>query len=101
MSRATCPKCGNTNVSWIRDDADCAQYICLECKQVFCYPPKTLFYHITASPEVLAPCFVEKQPDKWDEDDYPYYSYLTKEWYATEDKAITATIEELKKEYKG
>ena len=54
MSRVVCPKCGNTGVSWIRDDADYAQYICLECKQEFCYPPKTLFDTITTSPEVLA-----------------------------------------------
>lgn len=54
MSRVTCPKCGNIDVSWIRDDADCAQYICLECKQGFCYPPKTVFDHITESMETLA-----------------------------------------------
>jgi hypothetical protein len=58
--------------------------------------PPTVFQRITASPEVLAPYFVEKQPDKWDDDDYPYYSYLTKEWYATEDKAIAATVAKLK-----
>lgn len=54
MSRATCPKCGNTDVSWIRDDADYAHYICLECKQCFCYPPKTVFNMITASLEKLS-----------------------------------------------
>lgn len=59
----------------------------------------TVFDKITESVETLAPCFVEKQPDKWGDDDYPYYSYLTKEWYATEDKAIAATVEELKKEW--
>lgn len=55
----------------------------------------SLYYQITRSPEMLAPYFVEKQPDKWDDDDYPYYSYLTKEWYATEDKAISATVAKL------
>jgi hypothetical protein len=62
---------------------------------------QTVFEKITESVEALSPCFVEKQPDKWDDDDYPYYSYLTKEWYATEDKALAATIKELKKEYKN
>jgi hypothetical protein len=57
---------------------------------------QSLFDRITSSPEVLAPCFVEKQPDQWDDDDYAYYSYLTKEWYATEDKAIAATVAKLK-----
>lgn len=56
----------------------------------------TRFRQITASPEVLAPYFVEKQPDKWDGDDYPYYSYLTKEWYATKEEAIAATVAKLK-----
>jgi hypothetical protein len=56
----------------------------------------TLFDRITESPEVLAPYFVEKQPDQWGDDDYAYYSYLTKEWYATEDKAIAATVAKLK-----
>jgi hypothetical protein len=75
-----------------------------------CVPPKTkacnnfasatVFDHITQNIETLAPCFVEKQPDKLDDDDYPYYSYLAKEWYATEDKAIAATVVELKKEWK-
>lgn len=59
----------------------------------------SLFDHIIQSPEVLAPCFVEKQPDKWDDDDYAYYSYLTKEWYATEYKAISATLAKLKDVY--
>lgn len=57
---------------------------------------ETVFVKITASPEVLAPCFVEKHSDQWDDDDYAYYSYLTKEWYATEDKAIAATVAKLK-----
>ena len=56
----------------------------------------TVFDRITQSLEVLAPKFVEKQPDKWDDDDYTYYSYLTKEWYATEEKAISATVAKLK-----
>jgi hypothetical protein len=76
-----------------------------------CVPPKTkacnnfasptVFAHITQSVETLAEEFIEKQIDQWDDDDYAYYSYLTKEWYATEDKAIAATVAELKKEYKG
>lgn len=57
---------------------------------------QTVFEKITESPEVLAPCFIEKQLDKWDDDDYPYYSFLTKEWYATEAEAITATVARLK-----
>lgn len=56
----------------------------------------SLFHRITSSPEVLAPQFIEKQEDQWDDDDYAYYSYLTKEWYATEDKAIAATVAKLK-----
>ena len=75
-------------------------YTCLRCHTDYDdfekLPEITIFDRITASEEVLAPCFVEKQPDKWDDDDYPYYSYLTKEWYATEDKAITATVVRLK-----
>ena len=100
MSRVICPKCGNIDVSWIRDDADYAHYICLECKQGFCYPPKNLFDRITSSPEALAEKFIEKQQDQWDDDDYAYYSYLTKEWYATYEKAYAATLAKLKEEGK-
>lgn len=63
---------------------------------VYPKPSVTVFDLITTSPEVLAPCFVEKQPDQWDDNNYAYYSYLTKEWYATEDRAISATVAKLK-----
>jgi hypothetical protein len=96
MSIAICPKCGNTDISWVRDDADFAQYICLECKQVFCYPPKTLFARITASPEVLAPEFVGLIFDHRFTSKYRYYSMLTREFYDSEEAAIAATVERLK-----
>ena len=95
MSRAVCPKCGNTDVSWIRYDADYAHYICLECKQEFCYPPKTLFDSIKRSPETLARalcgnvrvgCFSG------------YYSMLTGMYYPDMEKAVAATIEKLNEE---
>lgn len=95
MSRAICPKCGNSDVSWIRDDADCAQYICFECKQSFCYPPKTVFARITASPEVLAPEFVEMMYDRVACEDR-YYSMLTGEFYNSYEEAIAATLARLK-----
>lgn len=94
MSRVICPKCGNTDVSWIRDDEDCAQYICPECRQGFCYPPKTLFERITASTEALAPEFVEMMYDRV-AGDYRYYSMLTGEFYNNREEAIAATIEKL------
>ena len=97
MSTATCPKCGNTAVSWIRDDADCAQYICLECKQEFCYPPKTLFKHLMTSPEVLAQHLVYAVHYGglyfWHSTlIYPSFPFETKE------AAIAATIEKLNEE---
>jgi hypothetical protein len=101
MSRAVCPKCGCTDVSWIRDDADCAQYICLECKQAFCYPPKTVFDTITASHEVLAEEFVEPYT-RWGEDRHletlwrSNFRELSGMLFDTREKAIAATIEKLK-----
>lgn len=99
MSRATCPKCGNTDVSWIRDDADCAQYICLECKQGFCYPPKTVFDKITESVETMAEKMVYAVHYGglyfWHSTlIYPAFPFKTRE------EAIAATMEELKKEWK-
>lgn len=64
------------------------------------FPEQTFFDYITTSPEVLAKEFVEKQEDQWDDDDYSYYSYLTKEWYATESKALAATVAKLKEVWK-
>lgn len=95
MSRAICPKCGKTDVSWIRDDADCAQYICLECKQGFCYPPKTVFDHITQSEGLLANELVYYLPeiDK-------YTSEIIAVFYKDRDEAFAATLAELKKEWK-
>ena len=107
MSRVVCPKCGNTDVSWIRDDADYAQYICPECKQVFYYTPECDLYHdapqtifdcIKQSTETMARalcgnvrvgCFSG------------YYSMLTGMYYPDMDKAIAATIEKLNKEAKN
>ena len=101
MSRAICPKCGNTDVSWIRDDADCAQYICLDCKHSFCYPPKTLFNHITASEEVLAEEFVEPY-SRWGEDGHletlwrSNFRELSGMLFDTREEAFAATVEKLK-----
>lgn len=103
MSRATCPKCGNTDVSWIRDEADCAQYICLECKQSFCYPPKTLFEHITESPEVLAEKLVYCVPvplfepgagfERW----YTVFSpFNVQKYFRTKEEAIATAVAKLK-----
>ena len=97
MSIVICPKCGNTDVSWIRDDTDCAQYICLECKQCFSYPPKTIFNHITQSPEVLAENLVftsyfedcHYRVRAWESVFFPQNRYGTKE------EAIAATIKRL------
>jgi hypothetical protein len=98
MSIAICPKCGNTDVSWVRDDADFAQYICLECKQVFCYPPKTLFARITASPEVLAEKLVYRTIEiAVNRVTYSCWkSTITEEAYRTKAEAIAATVERLK-----
>ena len=90
MSSATCPKCGNTDVSWIRDEADCAQYMCRECKRGFCYPPETLFDKITASPDALAEKLVYEDFGGW-------WSVLFddgRSWDSRE-AAITATLAEL------
>ena len=100
MSRAICPKCGNTDVRWIRDDADCAQYICLECNQGFCYPPKTLFASITASQEALAEEFVEPYT-RWGEDGHietlwrSNFRELSGMLFDTKEEAIAATLHEL------
>ena len=116
MSRAICPKCGKTDVSWIRDDADCAQYICLECKQGFCYPPKTVFDHITESIETLAEklvcmSYIKKKLPLTDIRGrlIGYKSVLRQVWissvaeeiYSKKSEALAATMEELKKEWKG
>jgi hypothetical protein len=92
MSRAICPKCGNTDVSWIRDDADYAQYICLECKQGFYYPPKTVFDLITASPEVLAPLLV------WQDYDWCVFrsAVINGGEFNYKEEAIAATVKKLK-----
>lgn len=101
MSRAICPKCGNTDVSWIRDDADYAQYVCLECKQDFYYPPKPLFDFVTQSPEVLAEEFVEPYT-RWGDDGHletlwrSNFRELSGMLFDTKDEAIAATIEKLK-----
>lgn len=95
-----CPECGGTNTSkdwYVHDQGIC--YVCADCGYVGEpeeFKEQTIFDKITASEEALAPCFIEKQLDKWDDDDYPYYSFLTKEWYATEEEAITATVARLK-----
>lgn len=98
MSRVVCPKCGNTDVSWIRDDTACVQYICLECKQVFYYTPKcdlyhyapqTIFHNITASLETLAEKLVYKII-KW------HSTIIGDESFRTQSEAIAATIEKLK-----
>lgn len=99
MSRAICPKCGKTDVSWIRDDADCAQYVCLECKQSFCYPPKTVFEHITESVEALAKNLIYVRTVKFRGlYSIQYMSTLTGDTaYSTDEEAISATLTELKK----
>lgn len=99
MSERFCKRCKSTNVVEDGVYGGTTFYRCntchhLEDKEDF--PEQTLFDQLTATPEVLAPCFVEKHTDQWDDDDYSYYSYLTKEWYATEDKAIAATVAKLK-----
>lgn len=97
MSRVVCPECGSTAVCWTRDDADYAHYTCLSCKQGFCYPTKTLFEHITESPEALAPHFVFLKAvfvtninpkQQW-------ISTITDEVYPTKGEAIVATLARL------
>lgn len=95
MSIATCPKCGNTDVSWIRDDADYAHYICLECKQEFCYPPKTLFKHLMTSPEVLAPKFIYTVYTSDGEQRWCSALLEVGSWFS-EREAIAATVARLK-----
>lgn len=86
MSRATCPKCGNTDVSWIRNYADYAQYVCLECKQDFYYPPKTIFHQITQSPEVLAEDLVYESGVMW------MSTLITDTTFDTYEEAFAATL---------
>lgn len=94
MSRVVCPKCGNIDVSWIRDDTDYTQYICLSCKQGFCYPPKTLFDQLTASPEVLAEKLVFITVTAWGET--VYISTIIRDgMFKTREEALAATVAKL------
>lgn len=62
------------------------------CRHFTQKPKQTVFDYITQSEEKLAECSVCKM------DSGVYYSHITGGFYATENKAIAATIEELKKE---
>lgn len=92
MSRAVCPKCGCTDVRWIRDDAEHAQYICLKCTRGFYYPPKTVFETITASLEVLANGLVSLDCDGW----WAYVGIGKRKTYPTREEAVAATVKGLK-----
>lgn len=103
MSKRICERCKSENLIEDTFYGGTRYYLCVNClcrgdKESF--PKKTLFHQITSSLEVLAEKFVEKQEDKWDDADYAYYSYLTKEWYATESEAIAATVAKLKEQSK-
>lgn len=65
-------------------------------------PPRkqTVFQQITASPEVLAPEFIEMMYDRV-AGDYRYYSMLTGEFYNSREEAIAATVAKLKEVYNG
>lgn len=103
-----CPRCGNTNISWVRNYDEHALYICLDCMQGFYLPPRTLFDHITASLEALAEKFVFSRGERcWRRRRCEtvfyevWWSALTGEEYKSKVEALSATIEKLKEAYDG
>jgi hypothetical protein len=90
-----CPKCGSIRIIKANEDVS----ICLACESflntINGKSKPTLFARITASPEVLAPEFVEMMYDRVS-GDYRYYSVLTGEFYNSREEAIAATLEKLK-----
>lgn len=97
MSNLVCPVCGSSNIQTERRPDGFHQ--CMECRYSWAIgasqQKQTVFDYITQSVEKLAECSVCKL------DSGVYYSHITGGFYATESKAIAATIEELKKEWKG
>ena len=96
-SMYACPKCGNPNTHVERrPDGFC---YCPDCQHRWkigeSQPKPTIFDRITASPEVLAPEFVEMMYDRV-AGDYRYYSMLTGDFYNSREKAIAATVAKLK-----
>jgi hypothetical protein len=90
-----CPECGSLNIESLFEGDDSW---CNDCGLHFPTSDAliaSVFDHITESVEKLAEVSVCKL------DSGVYYSHITGGFYATENKAIAATIEELKKEWKS
>ena len=82
---------GECECSWFAPKAikkTCVAEIAKNAKQ-------TVFHQITASPEVLAPEFVDAMYNRM-LCEYRYYSMLTGDWYETGEEAIAATVAKLK-----
>jgi hypothetical protein len=99
-----CPICGSINciVGVGKAGAGKPWFTCLHChtdlweEEIL---PVTVFDRITESVETLADEFVDALYDRV-AGEYRYYSMLTAEFYDSRKEALTATVAELKNEYK-
>lgn len=81
--------CLNCKIFWDKE------YGCEECRFEHKDHP-SLFYKITASPEMLAPKFIGLIFDHRFTSKYRYYSMLTGDFYNSESEAFAATVAKLK-----
>ena len=98
-----CPYCGSTDVMWVRNYAERALYMCNECIHGFYLPPRTLFEHITESPEALAEKFIFSRGERhWRRRRCEtvcyeaWWSTLAGEEYRSKAEAFDATVAKLK-----
>jgi hypothetical protein len=97
ISNRICKNCKSDAVEYEDYCGGTSYYRCKTCgqrgnKDKFTQP--TIFDRITASPEVLAPEFVEMMYDRV-AGDYRYYSMLTGEFYNSKEEALAATVAKL------
>ena len=98
MSKKTCYECENCIYPPMCDNTLCPisdvnfAEACCGFTQIHKLP-KTVFDHITTSPEVLAPYFVMAD---FDDSFFPWLSTLTNEPFKTYEDAIAATVAKLK-----
>ena len=104
MSNLVCKDCKSTDVTeYTPGIFGDPRHRCNSCGKISLtadFVEPTFFDTITASPEVLAPEFVEMMYDRV-AGDYRYYSMLTGEFYDSREEAIAATVARLKEVENG